>query len=77
MYRDGIRHEKTTIGTQQHNGVGEKTNRTILEKVECMLKMANLLNQFWGEAPYIVCNLMNCSTSTSLYFDILERIFMV
>lgn len=72
-----IRHEKTTLGTQQHNGVGEKTNRTILEKVKRMLKMANLPNQFWGEAPYIICYLMNRSTSTSLNFDILEREYMV
>ena len=33
-----IQHEKTVPGTPQHNGVVERLNRTIIEKVQCMLK---------------------------------------
>ena len=43
----GIRHEKTVPGTPQHNGVAERINRTIMEKVSCMLKMAKLPKPFW------------------------------
>uniref|UniRef100_A0A2N9FEG0 Integrase catalytic domain-containing protein n=1 Tax=Fagus sylvatica TaxID=28930 RepID=A0A2N9FEG0_FAGSY len=32
--RVGIRHEKTVPGTPQHNGVAERINRTIVEKVK-------------------------------------------
>jgi transposase InsO family protein len=42
----GIRHEKTVLDTSQHNGVVERINRTIVEKVKCMLKMAKLPNSF-------------------------------
>mgnify|MGYP003740606461 FL=1 len=33
----GIRHEKTVPRTPQHNGVAERMNRTIVERVRCML----------------------------------------
>ena len=42
----GIRHEKTVPGTPQHNGVAERINRTIVEKVRCMLRMAKLPKSF-------------------------------
>ena len=44
--KKGIRHEKTILGTLQQNGVAERMNRTIVEKVRCMLRMANLLKSF-------------------------------
>ncbi|CAA0824771.1 Unknown protein [Striga hermonthica] len=34
----GIRHEKTVPGTPQHNGVAERINKTIMEKLRCMLR---------------------------------------
>ena len=33
----GIRHEKTVLGTPEHNGVVERMNLTIVENVWCML----------------------------------------
>lgn len=42
----GIRHETTVPDTPQHNGVAERMNRTILEKVRCMLRMAKFPKSF-------------------------------
>ena len=71
----GIRHEKTVIGTTQHNSVVERINRTIMEKVRCMLRMAKLPNPFWDEAIQMVCYLINRSLFVSLGFDIPERVW--
>ena len=38
--KHGIRHEKTILGTPQHDGIVERMNQTIVEKVRFMLKMA-------------------------------------
>ena len=45
-FEKGIRHEKTVPPTPQQNGVAERMNRTIVEKVRCMLRMANLPQSF-------------------------------
>ena len=71
----GIRHEKTVPGTPQHNGVAERMNRTIVEKVRCMLKMAKLPKVFWGEAIRTACYLINRSPSVPLEFDIPEKVW--
>lgn len=69
----GIRHEKTVPRTPQHNGVAERMNRTIVEKVRCMLKMSNLPKTFWGEAVNCAVYLINRAPSVPLDFDIPER----
>ena len=46
----GIRHQRTTPKTPQHNGVAERMNRTIIERIRCMLSHAKLPRSFWGEA---------------------------
>jgi transposase InsO family protein len=71
----GIRHEKTVPGTPQHNGIAERMNRTIVERVRCMLKMAGLHKSFWGEATLTACYLINRSPSVPLDFDIPERVW--
>ena len=45
-FEHGIKHEKTIFGTPQYNGVAERINRTIMEKVRCMLRMAKLPKPF-------------------------------
>jgi transposase InsO family protein len=71
----GIRHEKTVPGTPQYNGVAERINRTIVEKVRCMLRMAKLPKSFWAEAVQTACYLINRSPSVPLDFDIPERVW--
>lgn len=36
--------------TPQQNGVTERMNRTLLERVRCLLLNAGLSKDFWGEA---------------------------
>ncbi|CAH9088439.1 unnamed protein product [Cuscuta epithymum] len=69
----GIRHVKTVPGTPQHNGVVERMNRTIVEKVRCMLKMSDLPKSFWAEAVNTAVYLINRSPSIPLGLDIPER----
>ena len=69
----GIRHEKTVSSTSQQNDVAERMNRTIVEKIRCMLRIANLPKSFWGEAVATACYLIYRSPSVPLDFDIPER----
>ncbi|KAH9754791.1 hypothetical protein KPL71_015554 [Citrus sinensis] len=46
----GIVRHFTVRDTPQQNGVAEHMNRTILEKVQCMLSNTGLGKEFWAEA---------------------------
>ena len=50
-------------------------NRTIVEKIKCMLRIANLPKSFWSEAVVTACYLINRSPSVPLDFDIPERVW--
>ena len=50
-------------------------NRTIVEKIRYMLRMANLPKSFQGEAIVTACYLINRSPSVPLGFDIPERVW--
>ena len=47
---NGIKQEYTCKYTPQQNAVAERMNRTILDKVRCMLLETNLPKYLWGEA---------------------------
>lgn len=49
----GIKRHKTVPMNPQQNGVAERANRTILERVRCMLLAAGLEKRFWAEAASI------------------------
>jgi transposase InsO family protein len=46
----GIRQQKTVPKTPQQNGLAQRMNRTLTERVTTMLSHAKLPNQFWAEA---------------------------
>ncbi|KAG8496510.1 hypothetical protein CXB51_008987 [Gossypium anomalum] len=63
---EGIMRHLTVCHTPQQNGIAERMNRTIMEKVRCMLSNANLPKSFWAEAAFTVCFLINRSPSVAI-----------
>ena len=62
----GIARHKSVARTPQQNGLAERFNRTILEKVRCMLSSATAPKTFWAEAMTTPCFLINRCPSTTL-----------
>ncbi|GKD01224.1 retrovirus-related pol polyprotein from transposon TNT 1-94 [Tanacetum coccineum] len=56
----------TVKHTPQQNGVAERMNRTLLEKVRCMLSNAGLGKEFWAEVVTYACHLINRLPSTAI-----------
>ncbi|KAL6333440.1 hypothetical protein AAG906_028625 [Vitis piasezkii] len=52
---------------------GNKMDRTIIERVRCILKIAKLSKAFWGEATQTTYYLINRSPSSPLNFEVLEK----
>lgn len=52
-------------GTPQQNGVVERMNRTLLEKVRCLLFTTGLPRSFWGEALTTAAYLVNRTPSSA------------
>ena len=50
LLKEGIIHQKSIPKTPEQNGVAERFNRTIMEKVRCMLSDSGIDKEFWGEA---------------------------
>ena len=71
--QEGIIRHKIVVYTPRQNGLAERMNKTILERVRCMLTSANLPKDFWGEAINIVVYLINRSPSVALDFKCLKR----
>ena len=73
--KEGIARHLTIPGTPQQNGVAERMNRTILERVRCMLSHSGLGKGFWAEAAMTACYLINRSPNRSLDNNIPEEIW--
>ncbi|KAK0584816.1 hypothetical protein LWI29_019151 [Acer saccharum] len=62
----GIARHKTAPSNPQQNGVAERMNRTLMDKVRCLLINAKLPGKFWAEAVMTACYLVNRSPSTAI-----------
>lgn len=51
--KEGITRHRTCTYTPQQNGVAERMNRTLMEKVRCLLNESGLGEKFWAEAAEI------------------------
>lgn len=57
--KSGIVHQKSCAYVHEQNGVAERMNRTIMERVRCMLFDADLEKRFWAEAVSTAAYLLN------------------
>ena len=63
---EGIVRHYTVRHNPQQNGVAERMNRTLMEKVRCMRLNAGLPMSFWAETAAYACHLVNRSPSTAI-----------
>lgn len=63
---EGIKRHFTVRKTPQQNGVAERMNRTLVEKVRCMLSHSGLSKVFWGEALSYARHIVNRLPSAAL-----------
>ena len=59
LINHGISHQLSPTYTPESNGLAERINRTILNKVRALLFNANLPSSFWGEAVITATYLYN------------------
>ncbi|KAK9181573.1 hypothetical protein WN944_024711 [Citrus x changshan-huyou] len=62
----GIQRQFTVAHTPQQNGVAERMNRTLTERIRTILRTAGLSNSLWAEAAKIACYIVNRSPSTAI-----------
>jgi len=61
--------------TPQLNGLAERMNRTLIERVRCMLSEAKLSKHFWGEALYTAMHVINLSLVVALHSEVPNKIW--
>ena len=64
----GIKRHITCTYTPQQNGLAERMNRTIADKIRCMLAESGLENKFWAEAAATAVYLINITPNASIEF---------
>uniref|UniRef100_A0A803P381 Integrase catalytic domain-containing protein n=1 Tax=Cannabis sativa TaxID=3483 RepID=A0A803P381_CANSA len=70
---EGIDRHKTVMKNPQQNGLEERMNRTLLERVRCMLKGAGLAKKFWGHVPTVdLFKVFGCTAFAHIRQDKLE-----
>ncbi|GJT34550.1 retrotransposon protein, putative, ty1-copia subclass, partial [Tanacetum coccineum] len=62
----GIAKHLTVAGMPQLNGLAECMNRTLMDKVHCLLIQSGLPKTFWAEATCTAAYLINRSPSTAI-----------
>ncbi|GJX41366.1 retrovirus-related pol polyprotein from transposon TNT 1-94 [Tanacetum coccineum] len=62
----GIARHLTVAGMPQQNGVAERMNRTLMDKVRCLLIQSGLPKTFWAEATCTAAYLINRSPSRAI-----------
>lgn len=56
---EGIIHQKSAPYVHKQNGLAERLNRTLIERIKCMLLDASLDQKFWAEAIVTAAYLIN------------------
>nr|GEX57955.1 retrovirus-related Pol polyprotein from transposon TNT 1-94 [Tanacetum cinerariifolium] len=63
---EGVIRHFTVRNTPQQNEAVKRINRTLLEKIWCVLSNAGLGKEFWVEAVTYACHHVNCFPSTAI-----------
>ena len=71
----GIKRHKTCPYTPQQNGVSERMNQTIMDKVRSMLVEIGLDAKFWAEAASTAVYVINRSPASAIGFEVPEAIW--
>ena len=71
----GIKHQKTPPKTPQLNGLAERMNRTLMERVRSLLSDAKLPKSFWGEALNTVAHVINLTPTIALEGDVPDKVW--
>ncbi|KAH9650266.1 hypothetical protein KPL70_026310 [Citrus sinensis] len=66
--KEGVMRHRTVRLTPQQNGLAEMMNRTLMEKVRCMLVQTKLPKSLWAEILLTACYLVNLSPSSVIEF---------
>lgn len=75
LNKEGILHQLTVPYCPQQNAVSERLNRTLMDKVRCMLQHSRLDQRFWGEAVMTAVYLKNRSPTSALDGRIPEEVW--
>ncbi|CAA7024021.1 unnamed protein product [Microthlaspi erraticum] len=73
--QEGMVRHKTCAYTPQQNGVAERLNRTIMNKVRSILSESGLSQKFWAEAVSTAVYLINRSPSSVIDFRVPEELW--
>ena len=69
----GVRREYTAPYNPEQNGIAERMNQTIQERVVSMLEHSGLSDGFWAEALLMAVHIINMSLSRPLGLQIPDR----
>ena len=72
---NGIRMIKTVPGTPEQNGVAERMNRTLNERIRCMRIQSGLPKVFWADAISTAAYLINRGPSVPLGYQLPEEVW--
>lgn len=73
--QQGIRHQKTLSKTLQLNGLAERMDKILVERVRCLLLHTQLSQSFWVEALYTIVHVLNLIQCLSFKFDVLDKVW--
>lgn len=74
--QQGIERHRTCSYTPQQNGVAERMNRTVMEKVRCLLNESGLEEKFWAEAVATAVYIINRTPSSANDYNIPEEVWL-
>ena len=72
----GIERHRTCVYTPQQNGVAERMNRTLMEKVRCLLNESGMGEEFWAEAASTAAYLVNRSPASAIDHNVPEEVWL-